>query len=60
LIFHCGRYPSLRVAYIDEVEQTHIYSKGTSENFYYSALVKAAPQTYSTDSSDSGHMLDQV
>ncbi|KAL9281410.1 Callose synthase 4 [Arabidopsis thaliana] len=53
-------YPSLRVAYIDEVEQTHIYSKGTSEKFYYSALVKAAPQTYSTDSSDSGHMLDQV
>ncbi|CAL9224715.1 unnamed protein product [Arabidopsis halleri] len=53
-------YPSLRVAYIDEVEQTHKDSTGTSEKIYYSALVKAAPQTYPIDSSDSVHMLDQV
>lgn len=34
-----GRYPSLRVAYIDEVEETH---GGKMEKVYYSALVKAA------------------
>ena len=34
-----GRYPSLRVAYIDEVEETH---GGKMEKVYYSVLVKAA------------------
>lgn len=61
LIFLCGRYPSLRVAYIDEVEQTHKDSyKGADEKIYYSALVKAAPQTKSMDSSESVQTLDQV
>jgi callose synthase len=54
-------YPSLRVAYIDEVEQTHKESyKGADEKIYYSALVKAAPQTKSMDSSESVQTLDQV
>ncbi|PSS26439.1 Callose synthase [Actinidia chinensis var. chinensis] len=52
-------YPSLRVAYVDEVEET---SKDKSEKMvkkvYYSALVKAAPK--SVDSSDPGQSLDQV
>lgn len=54
-------YPSIRVAYIDEVEQTHKESyKGTEEKIYYSALVKAAPQTKPMDSSESVQTLDQV
>ncbi|KAI3495636.1 hypothetical protein L1887_37981 [Cichorium endivia] len=53
-------YPSLRVAYIDEVEKT---SKDESEKLvakvcYYSVLVKAVPK--STDASDPFHNLDQV
>ncbi|XP_028064548.1 callose synthase 3-like isoform X3 [Camellia sinensis] len=52
-------YPSLRVAYVDEVEET---SKGISkkmvEKVYYSALVKAVPK--SVDSSEPGQSLDQV
>lgn len=40
-LFWCS-YPSLRVAYIDEVEQpSKDTSKKTSEKLYYSALVKA-------------------
>ncbi|CAD5311825.1 unnamed protein product [Arabidopsis thaliana] len=54
-------YPSIRVAYIDEVEQTHKESyKGTEEKIYYSALVKAAPQTKPMDSSESVQTLDQL
>ncbi|VVA90093.1 unnamed protein product [Arabis nemorensis] len=54
-------YPSIRVAYIDEVEQTHKDSyKGTEEKIYYSALVKAAPQTKPMDSSESVQSLDQL
>ncbi|CAN6833956.1 unnamed protein product [Brassica oleracea] len=54
-------YPSLRVAYIDEVEQTHKDSyKGADDKIYYSALVKAAPQTKPMDSSESVQTLDQV
>ncbi|KAF8090598.1 hypothetical protein N665_0472s0027 [Sinapis alba] len=52
-------YPSLRVAYIDEVEQTSEDSKETSEKIYYSALAKAAPQTNHTGSSISVNQ-DQV
>ncbi|CAH2038837.1 unnamed protein product [Thlaspi arvense] len=54
-------YPSIRVAYIDEVEQTHKESnKGIEEKIYYSALVKAAPQTKPMDSSESVQTLDQL
>ncbi|CAN8247661.1 unnamed protein product [Cochlearia groenlandica] len=54
-------YPSLRVAYIDEVEQTHKDRyKGADDKIYYSALVKAAPQTKSMDSSESVQALDQL
>ncbi|XP_065872528.1 callose synthase 2 [Euphorbia lathyris] len=54
-------YPSLRVAYIDEVEET---SKDKSnkivEKVYYSALVKAGPPTQPMDSSEPVQNLDQV
>lgn len=56
----CGRYPSLRVAYIDEVEKTSKdKSKRTEEKVYYSALAKAALPK-SIDSSDPVQNLDQV
>ncbi|XP_052193057.1 callose synthase 2-like [Diospyros lotus] len=52
-------YPSLRVAYVDEVEETSKdKSKKSVEKVYYSALVKALPK--SVDSSESGQSLDQV
>lgn len=52
-------YPSLRVAYVDEVEETSKdKSKKTVEKVYYSALVKASPK--SVDSSEEGQSLDQV
>lgn len=54
-----GRYPSLRVAYIDEVEDTSGSSKTNQKKIYYSALVRAAPPTKSMDSSES-QPLDQV
>ena len=54
-----GRYPSLRVAYIDEVEETSkSKSKKPVEKVYYSALVKAMPK--SVDSSEPDQKLDQV
>lgn len=37
-----GRYPSLRVAYIDEVEEPSKDRSKKIEKVYYSALVKAA------------------
>ncbi|KAL3815028.1 hypothetical protein ACJIZ3_016296 [Penstemon smallii] len=53
------KYPSLRVAYIDEVEQTGRDKSGKMvEKVYYSALVKAAPK--SVDSSEPDQKLDQV
>ncbi|KAM1251360.1 hypothetical protein ACFX13_040323 [Malus domestica] len=53
-------YPSLRVAYIDEVEKTsEDKSKKNVWKVYYSALVKAAPPTKSVDSSDPVQRLDQ-
>ncbi|KAG9150701.1 hypothetical protein Leryth_008156 [Lithospermum erythrorhizon] len=53
------KYPSLRVAYIDEVEETgKDKTKKMVEKVYYSALVKAVPK--SVDSSDPDQKLDQV
>ncbi|CAK9177419.1 unnamed protein product [Ilex paraguariensis] len=53
------KYPSLRVAYIDEVEETgKDKSKKMVEKVYYSALVKAVPK--SVDSSEPDQKLDQV
>ncbi|KAJ4711705.1 Callose synthase [Melia azedarach] len=52
-------YPSLRVAYIDEVEERST-NKNTRVQIYYSALVKAAAPTKSIDSSEPVQTLDQV
>ena len=55
-----GRYPSLRVAYIDEVEVTsRDKSKKNNQKVYYSALVKAASPK-SIDSSEPVQNLDEV
>ncbi|XP_042513016.1 callose synthase 3-like [Macadamia integrifolia] len=52
-------YPSLRVAYIDEVEETSKdKSKRINHKVYYSALVKAAPK--SPNASEPVQQLDQV
>ncbi|XP_043693355.1 callose synthase 3-like [Telopea speciosissima] len=52
-------YPSLRVAYIDEVEETSKdKSKRINRKVYYSALVKAAPKSPNT--SELVQQLDQV
>ncbi|XP_011086981.1 callose synthase 1 [Sesamum indicum] len=52
------KYPSLRVAYVDEIEDTGGDKAGkTVEKVYYSALVKAMPK--SVDSSEP-EKLDQV
>ena len=55
-----GRYPSLRVAYIDEVEETsdEKTKKVVDRVSYYSVLVKAVPK--SGDSSDPVQNQDQV
>lgn len=54
-----NRYPSLRVAYIDEVEEpSKDRSKKVNDKVYYSTLVKAAlPKS---NSSEPGQNLDQV
>lgn len=53
-----SRYPSVRVAYVDEVEETGGDKAGKMvEKVYYSALVKAMPK--SVDSSEP-EKLDQV
>ncbi|KAJ4724123.1 Callose synthase [Melia azedarach] len=55
------KYPSLRVAYIDEVEQTNKDNRSKNINnpkLYYSALVKAVPK--SMDSQEPVQNLDQV
>ncbi|KAK2998881.1 hypothetical protein RJ639_024246, partial [Escallonia herrerae] len=52
-------YPSLRVAYIDEVEEpSKDRSKKINQKVYYSALVKAAMPK--SNSSEPGQNLDQV
>lgn len=54
-----SRYPSVRVAYIDEVEETRGDRHGRKvEKVYYSTLVKAVPK--SVDSSEPDQKLDQV
>lgn len=54
-----NRYPSVRVAYVDEVEETGGDKPGKkNEKVYYSALVKAVPK--SVDSSEPDQKLDQV
>ncbi|PWA96098.1 glycosyl transferase, family 48 [Artemisia annua] len=51
-------YPSLRVAYIDEVEEpSKDTSKKVNHKVYYSVLVKAMPNSIAPDS---GQNLDQV
>lgn len=53
-----GRYPSLRVAYIDEVEEpVKDKSKKGNQKVYYSVLVKVPK---STDHSSLAQNLDQV
>nr|KYP65055.1 Callose synthase 3 [Cajanus cajan] len=52
------RYPSLRVAYIDEVEETVQDSKKKINKVYYSCLVKAMPK--SSSSSEPEQNLDQI
>ncbi|XP_019429555.1 PREDICTED: callose synthase 3-like [Lupinus angustifolius] len=51
------RYPSLRVAYIDEVEETSKDRQTKINKFYYSCLVKAMPKS---SSSEPEQNLDQV
>lgn len=51
------KYPSVRVAYVDEVEERGKSGK-VIEKVYYSALVKAVPK--SVDSSEPDQKLDQV
>ncbi|KAF7835954.1 callose synthase 1-like [Senna tora] len=54
------KYPSLRVAYIDEVEEpSKDRSRKTNEKVYYSALAKAALPAKSMDSSETVQNLDQ-
>jgi len=54
-----NRYPSLRVAYIDEVEEpSKDRSKKFNQKVYYSSLVKAAMPK--SNSSEPGQNLDQV
>ncbi|KAI3705428.1 hypothetical protein L1987_75665 [Smallanthus sonchifolius] len=51
-------YPSLRVAYIDEVEEpSKDATKKVNHKVYYSALVKAMPNS---NASETGQNLDQV
>jgi len=57
-MFTFGRYPSLRVAYIDEVEEPIKDSKKKINKVYYSCLVKAMPK--SNSASEPEQNLDQV
>ena len=54
--FPFGSYPSLRVAYIDEVEAPSQDRNKKVEKVYYSALVKASV----TKPNEPGQSLDQV
>nr|XP_023892902.1 callose synthase 2-like isoform X4 [Quercus suber] len=56
-----ARHPSVRVAYIDEVEEpVKDYSRKGVQKVYYSTLVKAAPPTKAIGSSEPVQNLDQV
>ncbi|XP_050252355.1 callose synthase 1-like isoform X2 [Quercus robur] len=57
------RHPSVRVAYIDEVEEPVYSKKGAKigvQKVYYSTLAKAAPPTKAFGSSEPVQNLDQV
>ena len=59
-LFSIDRYPSLRVAYIDEVEEPNKdKSKKVNQKVYYSVLVKAASPK-AIDSSEPVQHLDEV
>lgn len=61
MIIHCGRYPSLRVAYIEELEEpSKDKSQKTNLKSYYSVLARAALPTKSIDSIEPAQSLDQV
>lgn len=53
------RYPSLRVAYVDELEERSEDGSKKTNKIYYSALAKAALAS-STNSNEAGQNLDQV
>lgn len=59
-MFSCHRYPSLRVAFIDEVEEpSKDRPKKINQKVYYSSLVKAAlPKSSNTLEPEQN--LDQV
>ncbi|KMT14382.1 hypothetical protein BVRB_4g071620 [Beta vulgaris subsp. vulgaris] len=52
-------YPSLRVAYVDELEERSEDGSKKTNKIYYSALAKAALAS-STNSNEAGQNLDQV
>ncbi|EPS65323.1 hypothetical protein M569_09455, partial [Genlisea aurea] len=52
-----NRYPSIRVAYVDEVEETPDGKDGKNNKLYFSALVKAVPKSVELSEPDK---LDQV
>lgn len=55
------RYPSLRVAYIEELEEpSKDKSQKTNQKSYYSVLARAALPTKSKDSIEPVQSLDQV
>ena len=55
------RYPSLRVAYIEELEEpSKDKSRKSNQKSYYSVLARAAFPTKSKDSTESVQSLDQV
>ncbi|RYR49519.1 hypothetical protein Ahy_A07g036037 isoform A [Arachis hypogaea] len=54
------KYPSLRIAYVDEVEEPSKDKTKKNEKVYYSALVKAALPAKSIGSSETVQSLDQV
>ena len=59
-MFLFGRYPSLRVAYIDEVEEPSKERPKKINKVYYSCLVKAMPKSSSPSETEPVQYLDQV
>jgi callose synthase len=59
-LFYPARYPSLRVAYIDEVEPPSKDKSKKIDKVYYSCLVKATVSAKPDDSADPVQNLDQV
>lgn len=55
------RYPSLRVAYVDEIEVTsEDKSKRTLDKVYYSTLVKALPKSVDSSEVDQVHIPAEI